>query len=144
MREGDRQRCATRRATAHPPKHHVRRSGHGRAAALRAAAAAGAAEKSPKIEQGELKLVSFYVRPGSNHLESNSTRLACVSKKTAEAVLRGATDKGVDVRCALDAGSEAHETAIRVLKAIVAGKEVAPADRAFRVAVTKKRKAAGD
>ena len=76
---------------------------------------------APQIELGELKFVSYYLPNGRNHLENTSTRLACVSQKTAKAILEGRTEKG-EIKIAFEAESDAYKAIVGIAQAIASGK----------------------
>lgn len=87
-----------------------------------------------KIELGQLKLVSWYVPRGRNHLECTSKALVCVGKTMANAIMAGQTEAGVPV---LDKTNElptanAYLACESTVKAIAAGEPVPEADAAFR------------
>ena len=106
-----------------------------------------------KIELGQLKLVSWYVPRGRNHMECTSKALVCIGKTMAKAVMAGQTEAGVPV---LDKTNElptanAYLACESIVKAIAAGGSVSEADAAFREvpvakprASKKKREGGGD
>ena len=90
--------------------------------------------RNHKIELGQLKLVSWYVPRGRNHLESTSKALTCINVSMAAAVLDGHTDKGVPV---LDKTNElpfanAYEVCQSMVTAIANGTGVSAKDAVFR------------
>ena len=90
--------------------------------------------RNHKIELGQLKLVSWYVPRGRNHLESTSKALTCISVSMAAAVLDGHTDMGVPV---LDKTNElpfanAYEVCQSMVTAIANGTGVSAKDAVFR------------
>lgn len=93
----------------------------------------GCKQKHP-IAMGELKLVSWYLPRGRNHMESTSKALVCIPTKTAAAVLVGKTEAGLDIidRTAELANPAAHATAKAIAEAIAAGKTISAELRAFR------------
>lgn len=102
----------------------------------------GCKAKHP-IAMGELKLVSWYMPRGRNHLESTSKALVCIPKKMAQAILDGKTDAGLEV---IDhttdlAEPAAHAAVKAIAEAIAAGKEVDPVLRTFRQAPPPKPRA---
>ena len=91
------------------------------------------------IEAGELKLVSWYIPNGRNHLESVGRSLVCINKESAKAILNGRTKNGVRVYNRLNERDNpgAFIVSRSICEAIASGLPVSDADKGFRYVLPK-------
>jgi hypothetical protein len=94
------------------------------------------------IDAGELKLVTWYLPRGRNHLESTSKALRCVSVAEAHAVIDGVTKSGLEVVMHEDLSDRARGAAGSIATSIVDGTE--SSDLAFRELPVKKQPRGGE